>query len=123
MNTITFKVKRLGNHWYPDLEHYDPNDLSLDPKMEYFLSILARGRKTDCLTITLKEQSEVLNINPIIQFEEQDIVRYLTTDDTFFITIYIKDHPFYITSELYTLLEELFNLDFSNKMYTLEHIW
>lgn len=91
--------------------------------MEYFLSILARRRKTDCLTITLKEQSEVLNINPIIQFEEQDIVRYLTTDDTFFITIYIKDHPFYITSELYTLLEELFNLDFSNKMYTLEHIW
>lgn len=122
MNKITLKIKKLGNHWYPDLNHFDPNDLSLDPKMEYFLSVVSRRLRTECLTITLKEQSEVLGTSPIIQFEESDIVRYLTTNDDFFITIYIKDHPFYITSELYTLLEETFDLDFSNKLYTLEYI-
>ena len=34
------KVKKVGNHWYPCLEHDDPIDLMLDPKMDRLLSFL-----------------------------------------------------------------------------------
>ena len=122
MNEITFKIKKLGDHWYVDLPHFNPNDLSLDPKMERILNQL-NVNKVDEFRIGLREQNNIIGSTSVIQFEEQDVVRYLTTDDDFYITIYIKDHQFYITSELYTLLEEQLNLDFSQKLYTLDYIW
>lgn len=121
MKTITFQIKKLGNHWYPDIEHFDPNDLSLDPKMEYFLDKIDVN-KTRNLTISLLEQEDIITSKYIVQFEESDLVKYLTTSEDFYLTIYIKDHPFYITSELFTLLEETFDLNFSQKVYTIQYI-
>jgi len=121
MKTITFQIKKLGNHWYPDIEHFDPNDLSLDPKMEYFLDKIDVS-KIGNLTICLLEQEDIITSKYIVQFEESDLVRYLTTSEDFYLTIYIKDHPFYITSELFTLLEEAFDLNFSQKVYTIQYI-
>ena len=119
--TIRIDVKKLGNHWYPSINHHDPNDLSLDPKMERLLSKLDIDKEGK-ISIYLTEQSSIIQFKGIIQFLEEDIVKYLTTEEEFIMNLYIDNTHFYISSELYSLLEELFHLDFHKNLYKIE-LW
>lgn len=119
--SVRIDVKKLGNHWYPAIEHFDPNDISLDPKMEKLLS------KADLVdfgnvTVYLLKQTAFVENTGIIEFNEKDILRYLTTDDSFIMNMYINGHQFWISSELYFLLEDQFQLDFHRNLYKIE-LW
>lgn len=114
----SIKIKRLGNHLYPDLIHEDPTDLCLDPKIERIISRLGSIESE----IVFYEQYDIVADFGILQFKEEDIVKYLTTDDSFNIHFYIDGHEFTISSELYTLLELQYNFNFHKTLYRVE-IW
>jgi hypothetical protein len=119
--TVRIDIRKLGSHWYPSLRHDDPNDLSLDLKMERKLSE-HDYMDIGSVTVYLHKAHNIIGSKGIVQFEEQDIVRYLTTDEDFIMRMYIDDEPYYISSQLYFLLENIYNLDFRNNLYKIE-LW
>ena len=40
MRSVNLVFKKLGEHWYPDLNHDNPSDLILDPRIERFIEHL-----------------------------------------------------------------------------------
>lgn len=55
-----------------------------------------------------------------IQFNEEDIWRWLNTDSTFILKIYIGDHEFEVSSLLMDLFEEQFNTNFHKTLYCIK---
>ena len=120
---IRLDIKKVGNHWYPCLDHFDPNQVSLDPKLEEILNLLdSRGIQLGCLSIYFKKIDSKEGQKEVLQFNKSDIERYLTTDHELEINTYIDDFHFYVSSELYTLMEQTYKLDFHKNLYKLE-IW
>ena len=37
MRTINLVFKKLGNHWYPNLNHSNPTELILNPVLEKYI--------------------------------------------------------------------------------------
>jgi hypothetical protein len=117
MNTeIAFK--KLGNHWYPSIEHDNLEEIQLDYKVERVLTMLSSTNEfnKDIVTICIVEQNTILYSNTI-QFRDEDLNRYFTTNDDFDFIVYIGDRTFPISSALYSLLEELFNFNFHKTLY------
>lgn len=111
-------VRKIGNHWYPDIQHDSPEDLVLDKKLEKIFNIVDKFN-SGTLTILFIEQTSLLH-DRTIQFAEEDIYRYFITDDEFNIRVYIKNSEFTISSSLYLLLETQFNFNFHKTLYTCE---
>lgn len=116
-----FKLKKIGNHWYPCINHELGDSINLTEKVDRYLNILDLG-KTEELTIEFEELGALFYGVNIIYFSEEDIVRYLTTDDDFDIRFIVNKHEFLISSDLYWLLEEQFNLNFHKSSYKI-HIY
>lgn len=114
---ILIKVKKLGNHWYPDLYHDDPIDLILDRKIEKFCTLLDK-EKVGELKFLLSENHSWINENAI-QFEDADIWKWLNTTAVFPIKMYIGDHVFEVSSLLMDLFEEQFNTNFHKTFYSI----
>ena len=117
MNT-RIEFKKLGNHWYPSIEHESLDDLQLDQKIERILTKIASTNEfdTEKVSIYIIEQNTILHENTI-QFRDEDLNRYFTTNDDFDFIVYIGDKTFPISSTLYSLLEELFNFNFHKTLY------
>lgn len=117
MNT-QIEFKKLGNHWYPSIEHESFDDIQLDYKIERVLTRLASTNIYDKekISIRIVEQNTILYENTI-QFRDEDLNRYFTTNDEFDFIVYIGDKTFPISSTLYSLLEELFNFNFHKTLY------
>ena len=115
---ILIKVKKVGNHWYPNLKHDDPLDLMLDPKMEKLLTLLDKNN-TGELHFGLSEVHTWLEPNTI-QFRDEDIVRWLTTTATFTVKVFIRDHEFEVSTLLMDLFEEQFNTNFHKTLYSID---
>lgn len=117
MNT-QIEFKKLGNHWYPSIEHENIEEIQLDQKVERVLTMLASTNEfdTEKVSIWINEQNTILCDNTI-QFRDEDLNRYFTTNDDFDFIVYIGDKAFPISSTLYSLLEELFNFNFHNTLY------
>lgn len=113
---ITFK--KLGNHWYPSINHDDLEDIILNDKVEKVLSILDKN-KSGTVIIGINEQNTILYPNTI-QFRDEDLTRYFTTNDEFDFIVYIGEKTYPISSSLYSLLEELFNFNFHKMLYSCE---
>jgi len=113
-----FTVKKLGDNWYLDIKHDSPFDILLDSKIGHCLSRIDKS-KSGQLRFTLYEIHSIIDDNTIYM-EEEDIVRYLTTNDDFDIHFWILDHEFSISSDLYSLLEDQYNLNLHKTMYTIE---
>ena len=113
---ITFK--KLGNHWYPSIEHDSLEEIQLDQKVERMLTRLSSRHEFDkeVITMYIVEQNTILYENTI-QFRDEDLNRYFTTNDDFDFIVYIGDRTFPISSTLYSLLEELFNFNFHKTLY------
>lgn len=111
-------IKRVGNHWYPCINHTDPYDLCLDEKIEKVLSLFDKDRY-DIITIYFYEQFEILETGTL-RFDETDMIRYLTTNDEFLVGFYINDHRFEVSSNLLTLLEVNYNLNFQDSFYRID---
>ena len=104
MNT-RITVKKVGNHWYPDIQHEFADEIELDEKVERVLNFLDKNHFGEL---------------EFYIYEQDDILRYMITDDDFDIRIYIRGHEFLISSDLYYLLELQFNFDFQNNYYKIE---
>lgn len=116
IKTITFK--KIGNHWYPSINHDSLDEISLSEKVEKCLSVLDKS-KSGNVSIWINEQNTILYPNTI-QFRDEDITRYFTTNDDFDFIVYIGEKTYPISSSLYSLLEELFNFNFHKTVYSCE---
>ena len=115
------ELAKLGNHYYPKLNHDDPNDLKLDPKFDRMLNMI---NKDDYYspTIYLYEIQSIMPNEGILKINDEDITRYLTTNDDFNLRVTVNNHQFQLSSKLYTLLEKNLNLDLCKTLYKIE-IW
>lgn len=112
------KIKHVGNHWYLDIEHNSLDDISLDYKLEKYLSFL-RKEDSDEYTIFIYESGSIV-YNNSLQFSEESINRYFTTNDEFNLKFWIGDKSFEISSNLYYLLECQFGFNFHDTAYRIE---
>lgn len=120
---VHFKIKKVGNHWYPCVNHEYDSDISLDPKIEKYLNNYSvKSGYVDEVTIELEEISMITEDINLIFFNESDITRYYTTDDDFNLRFEINDHEFEIDAYLFECFELQFNLNFHENLYKL-HIW
>lgn len=114
---IVITVKKIGNHWYPNIKHNDPVDIMLDSKIEKLLTILDKDNQCE-LHFLLSEVHSWLDDNTI-QFNDKDIWKWLNTTIDFTITMYINDHSFEISTMLMDLFEEQFNTTFYKTLYSI----
>lgn len=115
------KFKKFANHWYPEILHDNLRDISLCPKTERVFDFLDE-MKTGEVEIALIEEFGVISDHSILQFDERDITRWFTTSDDFDMSIYIDDHEFIISSDLYSLLEQQYQFKFHENIYRMEVI-
>ena len=104
MKLLTFK--KLANHWYPEISHDSLDDIRLSEKIERLLSIIDKN-EDGCVSITLYEQDCYIE-DSTIQFGDDSLCRYFTTNDDFDLDFWIGNRKFTISSTLYTLLENIF---------------
>ena len=109
---IRFKIKKIGNHWYPCIKHDFDDCIQLDRKTEKYLNLLdaSLGNREE-FTIELEQLGIFYDGINTICFNEDDMFRYMTTDDDLQIRFVINNHEFSIHSDLYFLLEGQYNLD------------
>ena len=120
---VQFKIKKVGNHWYPCVNHCYGNDISLDIKIERILNIFSTWlNDTEEFTIELEEIPLITEDFNLIYFDESDITRFYTTDDDFDLRFEINNHEFKISAYLFSCLEEQFNVNIHETLYKL-HIW
>ena len=100
-----------------NIKHHNPNDLILDRKIELFLNKLDIYDEGIVDNIWLFEQGDYIIEEGLIQFSEEDMTRYFTTEDDFTMKIYIDKYEFYLTSRLYNLLELNYDLDLHDSVY------
>lgn len=117
MRTINLVFKKLGNHWYPNLNHSNPTELILNPVLEKYINRLDEFNDGIVNKICLIEQTGFIINNGLIQFDEKDIFRYFTTNDDFIMKLYISGHKFTISSKLYNCLENEYKLDLHECIY------
>lgn len=116
-----FFVQKVGNHWYPAVNHELGYLSGFDEKIDRYLSLIDTG-KFEKLTIEFEELGVIFGGINIIYFNEEDIIRYLTTDDDFDLHFVVNNHEFTISSDLYWLLENQFNFNFHKASYRI-HIY
>ena len=115
LTTLTFK--KLGNHWYLDIPHDNAEDLVLDRRIELMLNRLDVWKEGIITNISLICQKDFIDSEGLIQFDDNDLLRYFTTDDDFIMTLYINGHKWSISSKLYFLIEQKYKLDLHELVY------
>ena len=115
LTTLTFK--KLGNHWYLDIPHDNPEDLVLDRRIELMLNSLDVWIEGIVTNISLICQSGLIDSEGLIQFDDNDLLRYFTTNDDFIMALYINGHKLSISSRLYFLIEQRYKLDLHELVY------
>lgn len=120
MSSIQLIFKKIGNHWYLDIDHDNPQDLKLDPVLERYLNIHDTWNRGIVDNIYLVEQCDFLDSKNILQFSDNDLLRYFTNKDPFKMHIFINNHSFKISSNLYTIFENTYHADFHILVYKFE---
>ena len=115
LTTLTFK--KLGNHWYLDIPHDNREDLILDRRIELMLNRLDVWKEGIVTNVSLICQSGFIDNEGLIQFDDNDLLRYFTTDDDFIMALYINGHKWSISSRLYFLIEQRYKLDLHELVY------
>jgi hypothetical protein len=124
---LSFKIKKLGNYWYPDVEHVPNQIYTFDEKLNKYLNVLNRNFQNE-ITLEFEEFDDILDyddkqdIPNIIYFNDDDIARYMMTTEDFDLHYMINGHVFTISSDLYCLLEENFNFNFHKEVYNI-HVY
>lgn len=118
---MKFKVKLIGNHWYPCIQHNCYSKIGFNKKIDWTLSLIC-GSNWEELTIEFEELGSIWDDINIIYFDEADIVKYLTTDEYFMLKFTINGRTYEINSDLYFLLEQQFNFNFHKNSYKI-HIY
>lgn len=116
MESIKLTFKKVGNHWYPNLNHTNPEDLQIDSRLEELLDKKDQW-KDGCVDIYLYEQKGFIIEDGLIQFDDDDLLRYFTTNDKFDMALYIENRKYTISSKLYFLIEQEYHADFHELVY------
>lgn len=117
---LSFKIKKLGDYWYPDIPHEANYIYTFDKKCNKLFNRIDNGYGE--LTIEFEEIGIIFDGLNILYFEEQDITKYLMTDDDFNLHFMINNHIFEISSDFYWLLEHNFNFNFHKESYRI-HVY
>ena len=115
---IQISVIKVANHWYVNLEHIDPITISLPENAERFLNVLDTF-KEGIVHFTLREVHSFIDSNTI-EFVEEDILRYVETDDNFNLRVYIGNRLFLFSSDLIYQLETKLDICFLDNLYSLD---
>ena len=83
--------------------------------MEIFCTLLDKENKGQ-LTFYLEENHSWMDQNAI-QFEDEDIWKWLNTTSIFPVRMYVGDHCFEVSTLLMDLFEEQFNTNFHKTFY------
>ena len=124
---LSFKLKKLGSYWYPDIEHAPNQIYTFDEKLNKYLNILDINDNNE-ITFDFEQLDDIISydnmhdIPNIIYFNDDDIARYMMTTDDFDLHYMVNSHIFKISSELYCLLEENFNFNFHKEIYSI-HVY
>lgn len=113
------ELKKLGNHWYPSINHQSGYIYGFNKKIDRYLNIVDNF-KLEELTLVLTEVGVIVDNYDIIIFDERDITRYLTTNDSFDLHFVINNHNFTIKSELCYLLETQCDFKFYENLYRVD---
>ena len=113
------KFKKFANHWYPEINHNDLRDISLCKTAERILNYLDKFKSGE-IEIAIIEEFMVISEEHILQFDENDIARWFITGDDFDMNVYIDNHHFVISSDLYSLLEIQYQFKFHENIYRIE---
>lgn len=113
-----FTIKRLGNTWYLDIDHNDPYDIMFNKKLSKVFTMYDKYGKGQ-LELNLIEIHSIIFPETMF-FNEQDLLTYFTTTDSFDVRFMVDDHEFSISSEMYNLVEYLFNPNFHKTCYKVD---
>lgn len=116
---MIIKLKKVGNMWYPCVQHNATYNITLCNNATRWLNTFCKHKILSPEDIELEFEEigvEISGIN-IIYFYEEDITRYLTTDDYFDMRFRINGYTYTITSDLYMLLEEQYHFNFHKTSY------
>ena len=111
-------IKKVGNHWYPDINHLAGIDISMTEKIERFLNALSK--ESSVMSFYLEELVFINDSKDIIYFNEEDITRYFITDDEFNLRFEINNKMFEISSNLYYYITHDLGLNFHINMYKIK---
>lgn len=115
MKLLTFK--KLANHWYPEISHDYLDDIRLSEKIEKWLSHLDHD-SDGVVVIGLYDQNCYIE-DSTLQFGDDSLCRYFTTNDDFDLDFWIGERQFTISSSLYTILENTFQFNFHDTTYNI----
>lgn len=124
---LSFKIKKLGSYWYPDINHAPNQIYTFDEKLNKYFSSLDIYERNE-LIIEFEQWNDIIQFDDnhdvpnILYFDESDIVKYLMTTEDFNLHFMFNRHVFEISSDLYCLLEENFNFNFHKEMYSV-HVY
>lgn len=108
-------AKRLGHNWYLDVDHLDPYDIKFNDKICKVFNLF----NCDQLVLELKEVYTIVDNNTIF-LNDEDLLKYFTTPDSFEMRFLIRDHEFSISTEMFNVIEYYYNPNFHKTCYTLE---
>lgn len=121
---MIINIKKVGNHWYPCIQHDSDWNISFCRNAERYFNFVSKPRilYPDDLKIELEDVGLSIDAYNVIYFYEEDITRYLTTDDYFDIRFKVNGITFTISSDLYQLLENQYQFNFHKESYKI-HIY
>ncbi len=117
---MILKFIRVGSHrWVPDIDSAEIGELALDPRMERFLDHLDKFND-GVLYVYFVEQRDIVLKEGLLQFSEESILRFMTTNDDFQMDIFVEDHAFKLSSILFMRLEQACGFNFCENIYRIE---
>lgn len=116
----TLTIKKVGNHWYPDLVHNLGTDLSLGEAIENKLNELSIATCIDKLTFIIEEVPWIIDESEIIYINEEDLTRYYITDDYFPMRFVVNDREYSIEMSAYDLIINDLDLKFHTDLYQIK---
>ena len=110
--------RKLGNHWYLDIDHNDPRDLVLYDKVERVLDLID-AYKFGHVSIYIVQQGIIIHTLGLVEFKDSEITRYISSDCPFNMTVKIDGHDFIISSKILKLIEANYDVDIARDIYRL----
>lgn len=120
LKRIRFRIKRIGNHWYPSLDHTYLATPMFCKKAERYFNMLDKHRgEFEELIVELNETGIIVGTQDVLFFNDEDVTRFVTTDDDFYMRVAFNNHEFLIHSDLYQLLDSYFEFNRYDEYYRL----
>lgn len=94
-----------------------------DEKTERYLDLLDRRRGNfEEIIVELEDVGVIVDGINVLYFDEPDVLRFVTTNDDFYMHVTINNHKFTIHSDFYHLIDEYFSFNRYDEFYRLHLI-